>query len=245
MDRLHATQPRLAPRPLRRNDGSLSPFLINNSAALDSLWTICAWVDGSTLGRWPTPNEAHAIGSLIARLHGVTVALPIATVPCYDATHFRAQSDRYLRAFGAELRPAQRRVLDAALSKSLRECEAQWRGGDDIGMIHADIHDGNLIWTPEDATPTPIDFSRSGLGPRWFDLAMAQHFLPAELGPALAEGYAAQRGLDPDEASGQLATLRFLAAIDNAATLLPDQAEHDGLRADVPWLVGQAEALIP
>lgn len=240
LEALSESDPAVAPRPIRRTDGRLAPAETRGHDAIaPALWTVLTWVDGAPLGRLPTNTEARATGEMLAAMHARKwMPSDGGMLPSYDADLFRHAAIDLFANVPVRLGEEERAVVDGALALACSNLDRLWRGG--VGVVHADLHDGNLMWTQGSQYPTAIDFGRCGLAPLALDVAMAQHYVTPELAAELLAGYIACGGV-ADAAT--MTALRFLAAVENLAVLSHHSVELDAVVADIPWLVEQATQL--
>ncbi len=168
---------------------------------------------------------------------------PDFTRPVYDAAHFQAAAETLWQHTSTDLDEGTRLVLETALGCSSEVLERLGRAAKQIGLIHADLHDGNLVYGGEPRRAGVIDFGRCGFGCWALGVAMAVHYLTEELGAPLVAAYAARFGLTSD-AEAALPHLRFLAAVENLSFLsaIPDEAAF--IAAELPGLITQAEQLV-
>ena len=96
-------------------------------------------------------------------------------------------------------------------------------------MIHADLHEGNVVF--RNGEPCPIDFGRCGFGYYAYDLAQALIGLYPAQRSMLLDGYESMRLL-PKESVSMLETF-FLQAV------LENQAFHAGNPQEIPSLKEQ------
>lgn len=212
---------------------------------IQALWTLLGWVEGETLGRLPDGHEAGLIGAMLAALHGrATSWTPPAGFarPVYDAAHFERAAAGLLVRVGAGLDARERSSVDVALDRGVAILDRIGQDAAEVGLIHADVHDGNVIYGGEPRRAGLIDFERSGFGCWALDVAMAQHYLTEELHAPLLASYVARFDLTP-RAMDALPSLRFLAEIDNLAVLaaIPDEAAN--IPAELAMLTAQAGRL--
>lgn len=234
------------PRPVRLRDGTLAPVMETDVDGLAvAMWTLLEWVEGAPLGRLPTPDEARKVGKLTATMHNVARhwAPPEKFMrPRYDTTLFRTAADTLFANLGNALAHSDLALLEDAIVRSCAVLDQLWSEGRDIGVIHADLHDGNVLWSEDAPQPWAIDFGRCGTAPLALDVAMAQHYLTPELAEDLLDGYLAAMLAPPLDASS-LASLRYLAAVENFAVLSRFPEEIENIVRDVPFLTSQACAV--
>jgi len=235
------------PVPVRLANGSLAPVAEPGPDG-DALafWTLVSWVDGDTLERLPDAREAGLIGSMLADMHGRARAWrppPEFDRLTYDAWLFETSARTLVTHAGEQLTARARLDLHTALGLSTVLLERLRRDPEQTGLIHADIHDGNVVFGGEPRQAGVIDFARFGFGPWALDLAMAMHYLTEDLSVPLFEAHHSRFILSPD-AERALPNLRFLAAVENLAILsgFPDEAEF--VASELPGLVAQAERLL-
>lgn len=247
LDALGAHGSPLAPRPVRRGDGELAPVTETDASGhVVACWTVLGWVEGAPLDRLPTPAEAHATGALVAAMHhrARNWTPPAGFVrPAYDASLFRTVAAELFANVGDGLVGSDKAAVEQALDHACAVLDRLWAERQDIGVIHADLHDGNLMWAEGAEKPAVIDFSRCGLAPLALDVAMAQHYLTPELAADLLAGYLAA-GVPATFDASVLPALRYLAAVENLAILSRFAEEAENVAAELPWLAGLAQELV-
>ena len=111
-------------------------------------------------------------------------------------------------------------------------------GRDDWGLIHGDLHPGNLLFHRGEARP--IDFSRCGYGHFVYDIAECCRFVGSERRRAFAEGYRRFRPL-PDAYPELLEAFFIRGWIENFAFHAPNPKEQAWLAEAVPPFVERLE----
>ncbi len=234
------------PVPVRRADGALAPVAeVAPTGMIGVAWTLVHWVEGATLGRLPDTGEAARTGAMLAGVHQHALRWESPhgfERPSYDVRYFaRMATDLFARTDG-QIDRSVKADLRAALPVSLDALGRLMGDDTEVGLIHADVHDGNVVFDARDGTPGLIDFARFGVGCWALDLAMAMHYLTEDLSIPLAEAYTATFDLS---AAGRraLPALRYLAAIENLAILsaIPDEAAF--VLAELPDLAARARSL--
>lgn len=236
------------PAPVRQANGELAPVTQTDAQGRrQSLWTMLCWVAGENLGRLPLEDEARLIGYMLAELHlfGKRWSpLPGFSRPSYNGAYFEATARKLLPRIDAYLNDDMRLQLDTALKRSTNVLDRLGRDAEQqFGLIHADVHDGNVVFDDNSAQVGIIDFGRFGFGCWALDVAMAMHYLTEELGKPLLEAYIQRHPLTAD-AHRALPYFRFLAAIDNFSFLAANAEEVESISLELPDLLAQAEQLV-
>jgi Ser/Thr protein kinase RdoA (MazF antagonist) len=234
----------LVPSAVRQRGGALQPLRRPDvdRGGQNILWSMLTWVEGEHLPDAASVSQAEAIGALLAGLHEASRRWrppPRFVRPSYDP----AAMDRALASLQLNMAPALPDLAWRSLGHKV-ECANEVLATcldvqDSVGLLHGDVHDGNLVWSSDKTQPRLIDFGRCGWGAFAFDIAVAQHFLPPTLWTPLMVGYRSSSTLTITESA--LPALRFLAAMENFANLSEHEAEHDGLQSELLWLLEQAD----
>ncbi|MDO5625079.1 MAG: serine/threonine protein kinase [Pseudomonadota bacterium] len=172
-------------------------------------------------GRPPELDNAEALGwtgRFIARLHAVGARRPFAHRPALDADTFGTTPRDWLLSHGAlpleaesDWAQASQHALQAAASLLAASRATTLR-------LHADCHQGNILWTPADlpgAGPHFVDLDDCRTGPAvqdlWLLLAGTRQEQQIALG-ALLDGYEQVRDFDRRELAliEPLRTLRLI-----------------------------------
>lgn len=158
------------------------------------VWSLLRWVEGRRLPRIGR-RRARQLGALMASLHAHSarwlgsahLARPTFSTEAFGRYLFAPHDDRGWRRLSVAERGHFERVL--ALGGELETKLASTYGG--FGLIHADVHRGNLL--AGDHGLGLIDFDDCLFGPRLYDLAVVLESTEARrqsaLGDALTEGY--------------------------------------------------------
>ncbi|WP_019586364.1 phosphotransferase enzyme family protein [Deinococcus apachensis] len=183
------------PAPLVPPGGDVLQVI--EGASPGSRW-FCAlfeWADGEFVGEQPLPEHLHRVGRLMAKLHAhsLTYRLP---APLWRAT-LGFEGDEAFFAGQAPLSSGDRAQLCEGLAVA-REAFARAREAGEVGLIHADLHQGNYLMQGGQAVP--IDFDDAVFGPFPYDAAATlvhvrhRPDFPA-LRAAFLAGYASARRL--------------------------------------------------
>jgi Ser/Thr protein kinase RdoA (MazF antagonist) len=146
-------------------------------------FSLLSWIEGEVL---ESINEiqAEAVGALMARLHVVARDF---TPPTgferlqYDSAYLETQM---LELRGVDFLHDDLPLFEQAISRAKLAFE---EANIPSGLIHADLHPGNMIWQGEKVAM--IDFDRCGFGPVSFDIATTFGYLETETRDAFLHGY--------------------------------------------------------
>lgn len=169
---LRADTPLQVPRALEARDGE---FVVEATAGDQTrLCTVLEWMPGRIHEDTARPVHFRRLGEAMARLH----AHADAWTPPHGFVRIEWDHEAF---FGAGMiygeLPAREcwERLPPALHERFDEVSERMRGvlaeDGDAGLIHADLHMGNVVFEGDAAKP--IDFDDCGFGPRLYDLAVA------------------------------------------------------------------------
>lgn len=226
-------------RPLRARDGSW--VAVVQAPGGPAACTLLSWIAGEPYqpGEAVSPGLIRSIAGLIARLHAQACAWTPPqgfTRPSYDAAYFARLFGGLHAGFETHLIAAEdwvvlRRVVerlleDIAASQSI---PGQW------GLIHADLHRGNLLVRGGEVLA--IDFSLCGFGSLLFDLSIPLVAgVPAGQRRALIEAYRACRPFG-DELLPTLEAYCLAGTLSYCAFQVGNPAQAEWLSARIPRLV--------
>lgn len=112
------------------------------------------------------------MGVLMGRLHntGANFVPPSDFVrPIWGADSFRREVAKLEPYYTRFLSEEAWQAYQAAVGKILSELAIMHLNDDNYGLIHADLHTGNMVF--HDDFPYPIDFGRCGYGYYLYDMA--------------------------------------------------------------------------
>jgi Ser/Thr protein kinase RdoA (MazF antagonist) len=187
--------------------------------------TMLRWHPGTPLAE-PAPNHhCYMAGELLAKLHRCSQRfVPPAgfTRPWRGAGYAHECVKRIRAAAPPGLFPAKvLSVLDATADHIGAVMDEIRHGSDDFGMIHGDLHGGNLLF--HGPTARAIDFDGCGWGHYLYDVAIATYHLPPQGARLLVSGYRHHRELFAHELE-RLPAFYALRVLDQLAYQLPDAA---------------------
>jgi Ser/Thr protein kinase RdoA (MazF antagonist) len=203
--------------------------------------TLLSWVEGELFdeNRHNRPEVARSYGSLTARLHnhaaGWTPPKDFIR-PAQDAAHFQRLFSEFRKGLQWGLIQADDwPILSEACAQAVSDMErfealpGQW------GLIHADLHVGNIL--VRGARVLPIDFSLCGWGSYLFDLSIALlGGLPTALRASFLEGYRALRPLAADLLSC-VEIYGLVGVLSYCSFQIENPENHEWLVARIPRLV--------
>jgi Ser/Thr protein kinase RdoA (MazF antagonist) len=187
------------PEPLADRDGAVT--VEASAAGQTRVCSVLRWMDGRIMEDSPRPIHLRRLGEAMARLHIQADAWkpPPGFVRIrWDHETFFGDGMVYGETPAAgcwALLPAELRARFGAVSARM----ADVLEGDDVGLIHADLHLGNAVF--QRGRVKLIDFDDCGHGPRLYELAVALWELRDEpyyppFRDALLDGYSSRRELD-------------------------------------------------
>jgi len=219
------------PRPIRDCSGEALQQLAGRAACL------IEYLPGVSVGT-PTPAQAHAVGSALARMHLASAG--------FAGTRANALAMPWWQTTAAELAPRLDAIepgLASLVSQALARLTPAWPDDLPQGTIHADLFPDNVLMLGSRVTGL-IDFYFACTDSFAYDLAVlhaAWAFPPDGSAPrpahsaALFEGYESMRPLTPAERAAfpllaQGACLRFL--LSRAQDWLAPQSDALVMRKD-------------
>ncbi|ETT72930.1 aminoglycoside phosphotransferase [Paenibacillus sp. FSL R7-277] len=161
--------------------------------------TLMRWVEGEHASGNLTDEQLHAVGVMLARMHEAGEQfVPSAefTRPAWGAESFRKEWDKLEKHLSALVLEAGWKLYQAAAARIPGELEAMTPDPGSYGLIHGDLHFGNVVFA--DGQPRAIDFGLCGYGFYLYDLAAALLELSTEQRRSLIRGYSSVRALEPD-----------------------------------------------
>ena len=224
------------PKPVRSKAGTWLVGVPGKSGALHA--SMLMWIQGEVLDRPLSVPEAGEAGRLLAHLHLEAERFeppngferPAYTLPAFLNCFSELQASLGRDNLSAE----DRIVLQAGLAEIMAQL-TQWNnlpGG--FGLIHGDLHSGNLIRNGKRLSL--IDFDRCGWGPYLLDIAGAVLDMEPGERAAFIAGYHRQRPL-PEGYTNPVRALMCLSALENLAFLAKRPHEIPYVLKALPTLV--------
>jgi Ser/Thr protein kinase RdoA (MazF antagonist) len=185
--------------------------------------TMLRWHPGAPLEDPPPNFQCYMAGQLLAKLHTLaTQFVPPAgfTRPWRGAGYAHDCVKRIRSAAPAGLFPPKViQVLDVTADYLAEVMSEVGHGADQFGMIHDDLHGGNLLFSGP--TVRAIDFDGCGWGHYLYDLAGTTYHLSPTSALLVVAGYRRHRELFAHEL-GQVRAFYALRVLDQLAHELPD-----------------------
>ncbi len=254
---LRRDTPLEVPSPVPTSAGPLLTIAATPGVTRPHICVLFRWLPGRLLRHGLTPQQMERVGELMAHLQNHASRWG----PPPDFTRGRVDwpidSARWLPdPFAPEVVT----YVHALVSNSLTEAEAEQvmavlarvraseqtlgQGNDAFGLIHADLHYGNLLFAK--GTVRAIDFDDCGFGPYLYDLAvMLSAILDWAEYPALRAGLlAGYRRVRPllVEHEAHIDTFIALRRVQDALWML-EWREHPALGDD--WAAEARQAMAP
>ncbi|WP_238655389.1 phosphotransferase enzyme family protein [Paenibacillus piscarius] len=197
--------------------------------------TLMRWVEGEhSAGNLPD-EQLHAVGMMLATMHEAGEQfVPSAefTRPAWGADSFRKNWDKLEKHLSVLVPEAWWKLYQAAAARIPGELEAMTPHPVNYGLIHGDLHFGNVVFA--DGQPRAIDFGLCGYGFYLYDLAAALLELSAEQRRILIRGYSSIRALEPDY-ERKLECFFIMIMIGNYSHHISNSDELPSLREEQPY----------
>ncbi|WP_160031589.1 phosphotransferase enzyme family protein [Paenibacillus sp. An7] len=228
------------PVAVRNREGSLVTTAYSDDGKLYHA-TLLTWVEGERLEKGAHTEETiYKMGELMAHLHEASTDFSPSTDfsrPSWgihtferDWAHLQLNHGHFISNEALELYSmAAQKVTE--LLKILTSHEQNF------GMIHADLHNGNIVFFEDEAYP--IDFGRCGFGYHLYDIAQSILGLFPPQRVLFIKGYERIRQLEGEYIT-KLEAFFIMGLIEAYSFHADDSAEWDGLIEEQPY----AEALL-
>jgi Ser/Thr protein kinase RdoA (MazF antagonist) len=166
-----------APEPVPSDDGDLISTASVAGVDEPRICSLLRWMDGSIRTASQRPSDLRRLGTLMARIHDHAdrwTPPPGFVRIRWDWETFFGDTMEYGGVTAAacwELLPANvRSVFDRVAGRMADVMAAIGEGPGAFGLVHADLHLDNALFTRDDIRP--IDFDDCGLGHRVYELAV-------------------------------------------------------------------------
>ena len=216
----------IVPKPILSKRGQLVERVETSDVGEARHCSVLEWIDGRFINKSLNRSHMENVGHVIGRLHKVGRHRKVVERPCWNAEGLIGMNPKLgsVENLPGISSSDQRLISDGrrAAFRRLKRFEARFPHKQ--GMIHADLHFGNLLLSQ--GRIAAIDFDDCGFGFHAYDLVVplrhAEHILgrrrrrelPA-LKEALIEGYCHEAGWDKydEEIFSDMVTARALALL--------------------------------
>ncbi|HKE66766.1 MAG TPA: phosphotransferase, partial [Micromonosporaceae bacterium] len=200
-----------APEPVSTRDGNLTSTASVAGVDEPRICSLLRWMDGSIRTESQRPAHLRRLGALMAQIHSHadTWSPPPGFVRIkWDWETFFGDTMEYGGVTAAacwDLLPDNvRHVFDRVAERMAIVMAALGESPDAFGLIHADLHLDNALFTRDDVRP--IDFDDCGFGHRVYELAVPLWEIRdrddyPEFRAALLDGYAQHRDIPAEQLS--------------------------------------------
>ena len=188
----------LVPKPLPNKQGDLISQLENRYCVLFE------WLEGEPISSIMSPKVARQVGEIMAQLHlhAANYCLDDRMrdfTNCYDRDYFFG-SNSWWQTKAKERLPNDYKGMRSGIEKARHLIESLDRSAEQFGIIHSDLHFGNIICDGEKYAV--IDFGDCGIGYYLMDIAVTEaefkdYYNGDLLISAFREGYQDRRGYFP------------------------------------------------
>jgi len=172
LEKLSARGTVKVPDPVRSNDGHLVELVGSPQVTDNRHCCLFRWIDGRFIDKSVGVQHLSQLGDVIGELQSSTVEVPVVHRRYWDAeglvgTHPKFGSIDTLEGISGKTQDVISRARELVLRR-LRRFEKAFP--EKQGLIHADLHFGNLLMTRDGIAV--IDFDDCGFGFHVYDLAV-------------------------------------------------------------------------
>ncbi|MWV46868.1 phosphotransferase [Paenibacillus sp. HJL G12] len=199
--------------------------------------SVLRWIEGEHWEGNFNESLVRKMGVLLARMHEAAQTFHPSEGfirPTWGIERFEQEVDRLQKHYRCFLTAEEFGLYEQAASKITAHMSGMPRDGHRFGMIHADFHQGNLVF--KDGESFPIDFGRCGYGYYAYDLAQAFIGLYPAQRQMFLDGYESLLPLPSDsDAVHSLETFFIKSLIENQSFHAPHPWEAAELRESKPY----------
>ncbi|NIK77720.1 Ser/Thr protein kinase RdoA (MazF antagonist) [Paenibacillus castaneae] len=202
--------------------------------------SLMRWVEGVHESGGYSEDQIYKEGVLLAKLHQASQSFEIPsnfTRPVWGEQSFKQAMERLTQHYDKFLTDAQFSLYQSAAERILSRITKLRKDGESYGLIHGDLHQGNIVFY--NGEPRPIDFGRCGFGYFLYDIAHTILGLYPTQRELVVKGYRSIRGLGDDWLL-DLESFTVMVMIENYCHHAPDPRETEGLKEEQPY----AQAII-
>ncbi|MCC8436569.1 phosphotransferase [Brevibacillus sp. M2.1A] len=199
--------------------------------------SVMRWVKGEHTDKELTEEQVYKEGVLLAKLHTVSQHFqltPEFARPIWGVDSFKHAMTRLTEHYHRFLTEEEFELYQLAADKVLTCLEKLDMNSSHYGMIHGDLHQGNIVFHNGD--PRPIDFGRCGFGYYLYDIAHTILGLYPAQRELVVKGYESLRKLEGDWLP-TLESFTVMVMIENYSHHAPDPRETEGLKEEQPYAI--------
>ncbi|WP_152391868.1 phosphotransferase enzyme family protein [Paenibacillus guangzhouensis] len=201
--------------------------------------TLMRWVEGEGLNEMQD-EDAYELGVMAGNLHAAVAQFnpPGHFVrPSLGIESFREEVARLAQYYDRFLSESAWEMYQLAANQILASLAEMTRTNDNYGLIHGDLHTGNIMF--HEGTPYPIDFGRCSYGYYLYDVASTILGLVPKQRAMFMQGYLKVRSLTEEDLQ-HLETFFVMVLIGNYSHHAANPAERSNLIDEQPY----AQAII-
>lgn len=195
--------------------------------------SLMRWVEGEHWNSEVTDSHVYNIGAMVGRLHKASARFdtPVDFVrPHWGSVSFRQEVAKLERYYPRFLLDNSWKRYQEAIDKIIHQFERMQRDARNYGLIHGDIHSGNVVFN--NGLPCPIDFGRCGYGYYLYDLAGALLELNPQHRRLLIQGYESVVELNTNDYVRDLECFFIKVMIEN-------YCHHSSNMREIPSLIDE------
>ncbi|WP_042169507.1 phosphotransferase enzyme family protein [Paenibacillus gorillae] len=197
--------------------------------------TMMKWIEGEHGSGGFTDNCVYNIGVMMGRLHEAAARfVPPSDFarPAWGADSFSREMVKLEQYYSCFLSEEAWGKYQKAAEKVLSELAVMQQTEHNYGLVHGDLHTGNIVFSGDE--PRPIDFGRCGYGYYLYDVASTLLELYPKHRWALIQGYESVRKLEAGYVR-QLECFFIMCMIGNYSHHSSDSRETSGLIDEQPY----------
>jgi Ser/Thr protein kinase RdoA (MazF antagonist) len=199
--------------------------------------TLMKWVEGRFIHKELKPNHVHCAGELMAKLHNKSMDFKPNEEfarPIWGEKSLREAGDKLGNYYLAFMSQNEYELMQKAVDKICNCINLLDETVDTFGVIHADLHWGNIIY--HKGQPRAIDFGRSGFGFHLYDIAQSLVGLVPKDRRVFIDGYMVQREL-PRGYQYIIECFFIMACIENISFHSNNPKELEDLKRQRPYVM--------
>lgn len=197
--------------------------------------SVMRWVEGEHAEEEISQDQVYKEGVLLAKLHTASEDFQLSpefACPVWGADSFQHSMTRLTEHYDRFLTDEEFELYQLAADKILTCFDNLDKDRNGYGIIHGDLHQGNIVFHNGD--PRPIDFGRCGFGYYLYDIAHTILGLYPVQRELVIKGYESLRKLEGDWLS-TLESFTVMVMIENYAHHAPDPRETEGVKEEQPY----------